>query len=59
MEGERGCSRTNFETFTSGTFYDKSRGKGEEGRGKRLLWIGIGLEFEPRRVFQSGLNGVF
>lgn len=29
------------------------------GGGKRLVWIGIGLELEPRRVFQRELNGVF
>lgn len=41
-----------------GTFDDKS-GEGRRKGGKRLVWIGIGLEFEPRRVFQRGLNGVF
>lgn len=59
---ERGLFKDKFRNFyernTELSTINRERGGGREGE-KRLVWIGIGLEFEPRRVFQRGLNGVF
>lgn len=55
---ERGLFKDKFRNFYERNTELSTINRGREG-GKRLVWIGIGLEFEPRRVFQRGLNGVF